>query len=167
MHISIFIFVFVWYTIPMKSEECIAALKALIENETDKIAILSNASALLKESLPDTNWVGFYLKKDGALVLGPFQGKVACMHIGIGKGVCGAAMADNCTKRVDDVHAFCGHIACDSASNAEIVIPIRDASGVPVAVLDVDSATFARFTKADQIMLEAVAECLSRQCFSK
>ena len=117
------------------------------------LPLMANVSALLYETLPDLNWAGFYLLHKGQLVLGPFQGKPACIHIAPGKGVCGTALTEDRTLRVDDVHLFPGHIACDSASNAEIVVPLhRD--GQAVAVLDLDSPTLHRFTARDQDGLE-------------
>ncbi len=137
-------------------------LHGLIEGETDLIANLSNVSALLNLSLHDLNWVGFYLlKSPEELVLGPFQGKPACIRIPVGKGVCGTAVASCCTQRVSDVHAFAGHIACDGASNSEIVLPIFQ-QGKVVAVLDVDSPSFDRFDAEDQIGLERVATALEK-----
>ena len=120
------------------------------------VPLLANASALLYDSLDDINWAGFYLMRNGRLVLGPFQGKPACIHIKVGKGVCGTAVAEDRTQRVPDVHDFPGHIACDSASNSEIVIPLhRD--GAVIGVLDIDSPILDRFSAADQIGLEAFA----------
>ena len=116
---------------------------------------MSNLSALLMTSLPDLNWAGFYLMRDGRLTVGPFQGKPACIHIPVGKGVCGTAAAQNRTQLVPDVHAFPGHIACDSASASEIVIPIhRD--GEVTAVLDIDSPRLGRFSGEDARGLEAL-----------
>ena len=116
---------------------------------------MSNLSALLMTSLPDLNWAGFYLMRDGRLTVGPFQGKPACIHIPVGKGVCGTAAAQNRTQLVPDVHAFPGHIACDSASASEIVIPIhRD--GEITAVLDIDSPRLSRFSGEDARGLEAL-----------
>ena len=116
---------------------------------------MSNLSALLMTSLPDLNWAGFYLMRDGRLTVGPFQGKPACIHIPVGKGVCGTAAAQNRTQLVPDVHAFPGHIACDSASSSEIVIPIhRD--GAVTAVLDIDSPRLSRFSGEDARGLEAL-----------
>ena len=116
---------------------------------------MSNLSALLMTSLPDLNWAGFYLMRDGRLIVGPFQGKPACIHIPVGKGVCGTAAAQNRTQLVPDVHAFPGHIACDSASASEIVIPIhRD--GEVTAVLDIDSPRLSRFSGEDARGLEAL-----------
>ena len=130
-----------------------AQLQALTDDVPYEIANLSNASALLWEQLPDINWAGFYKMEGGILVLYPFQGKPACIRIEVGKGVCGTAVAQNATQRVADVHAFPGHIACDSASNSEIVIPIR-VKGDIWGVLDIDSTVFNRFSEADQAGLE-------------
>ena len=126
-----------------------AQLQALTEGIPYEIANLSNASALLWETLPDINWAGFYMMEDGALVLGPFQGKTACIRIPVGRGVCGTAVAEDRTQLVPDVHAFPGHIACDSASRSEIVVPILK-NGEVAAVLDIDSPNVGRFTEADK-----------------
>lgn len=126
---------------------------ALLENEQDLIANTANISALLYELIEDINWIGFYFVKNNKLVLGPFQGKVACTKIEIGKGVCGTCVQTKQTQRINDVHAFPGHIACDSASNAELVIPLVF-NGEVKAVLDIDSTRFSRFTEEDQIGLE-------------
>ena len=128
-------------------------LRSFLEEEPFFIPALSNASALLKEALSDINWAGFYLMREGALVLGPFQGKPACIHIAVGKGVCGTAVQKDQTMLVSDVHEFVGHIACDSASNSEIVVPIHK-NGTIVGVLDIDSPIKNRFTKEDQEGLE-------------
>ncbi|GAA5644774.1 MULTISPECIES: GAF domain-containing protein [Vibrio] len=122
---------------------------ALLESEKDLIANLSNLSALLNMELEDLNWVGFYLMKDDELVLGPFQGKPACVRIPVGRGVCGTAVATNAVQRVHDVHAFEGHIACDAASNSEIVIPFS-INGNIVGVLDIDSPSVGRFSDTDE-----------------
>jgi GAF domain-containing protein len=123
-------------------------LKSLLDGERDFIANTANFSSLLFHSLPDLNWAGFYLLKDGELVLGPFQGKPACVRIAIGKGVCGTAAEQRQTILVDNVHEFPGHIACDSDSNSEIVVPlIKDRK--LVGVLDLDSPSFARFDDED------------------
>ncbi|RTZ16894.1 GAF domain-containing protein [Vibrio aquaticus] len=122
---------------------------ALIESESDLIANLSNISALLNMELEQLNWVGFYLMKEGELVLGPFQGKPACVRIPVGKGVCGTAVAENQVQRVHDVHEFEGHIACDAASNSEIVIPFS-INGEIAGVLDIDSPNVGRFSEIDQ-----------------
>jgi L-methionine (R)-S-oxide reductase len=138
---------------PALYRELASALSSLIEGESDWIANLANASALLYHSLPDLNWAGFYLLKDNELVVGPFQGKPACVRIGIGKGVCGSAVQRRETIVVEDVHAFAGHIACDSASNSEIVVPmLRD--GKVLGVLDLDSPKLSRFDEADRDGLE-------------
>ena len=134
-------------------------LQSITENVPHKIANLANTSALLWEALDNLNWVGFYLREGDTLILGPFQGKVACIEIPIGRGVCGTAAARGETVRVEDVHAFPGHIACDSASNSEIVIPLFR-NGEVVGVLDIDSPILARFTPDDQIGLEAVARVI-------
>ena len=134
-------------------------LQAITENVPHKIANLANTSALLWEALDNLNWVGFYLREGDTLILGPFQGKVACIEIPIGRGVCGTAAARGETVRVEDVHAFPGHIACDSASNSEIVIPLFR-NGEVVGVLDIDSPILARFTPDDQIGLESVARVI-------
>ncbi|MBR6114886.1 MAG: GAF domain-containing protein [Oscillospiraceae bacterium] len=139
------------------------SLRGLIEGVPHSIANLANAAALLWESLEDINWAGFYLLEGDTLVLGPFQGKPACIEIGPGKGVCGTAAAHNRTQLVPDVHAFPGHIACDSASNAEIVVPLRRADGTVFGVLDIDSPVLGRFTETDRAGLEAFAAVLERQ----
>ena len=136
-------------------------LESLIAGVPHTIANLANASALLWESLADINWAGFYLREGDTLVLGPFQGKVACIEIPWGRGVCGTAAALNATQLVFDVHDFPGHIACDSASNSEIVVPLR-VNGAIVGVLDIDSPWPGRFTAEDQAGLEAAAEILSQ-----
>lgn len=138
-----------------------AQLKALTEGIPYKIANLANASALLWAHLDAINWAGFYLMEDGALVLGPFQGKTACIRIPVGKGVCGTAVAENATQRVADVHRFPGHIACDCASNSEIVVPIRK-NGDVIGVLDIDSPILNRFTEEDQTGLEAFVAILEQ-----
>lgn len=136
-------------------------LDALLDGETNQIANLSNASALLNQFLDDTNWVGFYLMQDGELVLGPFQGLPACVRIAVGRGVCGTAVEKNETLRIEDVHAFPGHIACDAASNSEIVIPlVKD--GEVIGVLDIDSPSKARFTEVDQAGLEIFVDHLMK-----
>ncbi|WP_264877489.1 GAF domain-containing protein [Vibrio agarivorans] len=122
---------------------------ALLESEKDLIANLSNLSALLNLELDDLNWVGFYLMKEDELVLGPFQGKPACVRIPVGRGVCGTAVAENSVQRIYDVHEFEGHIACDAASNSEIVIPFS-INGKIVGVLDIDSPSIGRFSEVDE-----------------
>ena len=135
-------------------------LSALMDGVPYEVANLANASALLWQELPDLNWAGFYKMIDGALVLGPFQGKTACIRIPVGRGVCGTAVAQNKVQRVEDVHAFPGHIACDSASNSEIVLPLYQ-NGKIWGVLDIDSPNLCRFTEEDQRGLEAAADILS------
>lgn len=141
-------------------------LRALTEGVPHRIANLANASALLLQTMEDLNWAGFYLMEDGKLVLGPFQGKTACIEIPIGKGVCGTAAASGESQRVEDVHQFPGHIACDSASNSELVIPIRK-NGVVVGVLDLDSPNIGRFKKVDQEGLEAFVRVLEQTVFGE
>lgn len=137
------------------------SLEALIRDVPYETANLANASALLWQSLPDINWAGFYQLRGDRLVLGPFQGKPACIVIPMGRGVCGTAAAEEKTVRVEDVHTFPGHIACDCASNSEIVIPLyRD--GALWGVLDIDSPRFSRFSPEDQQGLERFAAVLSR-----
>lgn len=135
-------------------------LTALAEDEPDFVPVLANAAALLWDSMDRLNWAGFYLMDQGSLLLGPFQGKVACVRIPVGKGVCGTAVQENRSLRVPDVHAFPGHIACDSASNSELVIPIRSGGRI-VGVLDLDSPEFDRFTRSDQAGLEGFAGVLA------
>lgn len=128
------------------------------------VSNLANAAALLWESLPDINWAGFYLLEGNTLVLGPFQGKTACIEIPVGRGVCGTAVAENQTLLVEDVHLFPGHIACDRASRSEIVIPLRN-NGAIIGVLDIDSPILSRFTDVDKSGLEIFAQILqSRIC---
>ncbi|WP_226583778.1 GAF domain-containing protein [Halobacillus litoralis] len=134
-------------------------LKALIEDEPDVIANLSNASSLLNQFLEDVNWVGFYLWKNDQLILGPFQGLPACVRISYGKGVCGTAVKEGKTQRVEDVHAFPGHIACDAASQSELVIPIFK-NGEIYGVLDIDSPSKGRFDEVDQIKIEEFVKTL-------
>ncbi|WP_102263883.1 GAF domain-containing protein [Mesobacillus jeotgali] len=137
----------------------IKQLKALIEDEKNAIANFSNASALLNQFLDRVNWVGFYLMEDGELVLGPFQGLPACVRIPLGKGVCGTAASKKQTVRVEDVHAFPGHIACDAASQSEIVVPmVKD--GQVIGVLDIDSPEKNRFDELDQQKLEEFVSVL-------
>ena len=136
-----------------------AQFSALTEDVPYEIANLSNASALLWQELPDINWAGFYKMTDGALVLYPFQGKPACIRIAVGKGVCGTAVAEDRTQLVPDVHQFPGHIACDCASNSEIVVPIH-VGGKIWGVLDIDSPYLERFTEEDQAGLEKFVKIL-------
>ena len=134
-------------------------LKSLVENTPYVTANLANASALLADALKDINWVGFYLMEGGQLVLGPFQGKVACVEIAVGKGVCGTAAARKETVRVENVHEFPGHIACDCASNSEIVVPLLK-DGEVMGVLDIDSPLLARFTEEDEEGLNRIGKVL-------
>lgn len=134
-------------------------LASLIDGVPYKIANLANAAALLYHTLEDLNWAGFYLLEQDRLILGPFQGKPACIEIPLGRGVCGTAAAQDRTQLVPDVHRFPGHIACDGASNSELVIPIH-ANGRVAAVLDLDSPKPARFTEEDQSGLETFARIL-------
>ena len=145
-------------------KELNARLSALIAGVPHEIANLANASALLWESLEGINWAGFYRMENGQLVLGPFQGKAACIEIPVGKGVCGTAVAEDRTQLVYDVHQFPGHIACDSASNSEIVVPLHRGGRV-VAVLDIDSPRIGRFTEADREGLEAFAAILEKELY--
>lgn len=146
-------------TIEQNYETVIKQLTALLEGETDRIANLANASALLGSFLEEINWVGFYLLKGDELVLGPFQGLPACVRIGLGKGVCGTAAASRQTVRVEDVHRFPGHIACDAASQSEIVVPIIKDCEL-LGVLDIDSPVLNRFSETDQLYLERFVEAL-------
>ncbi len=138
-------------------------LASMTRTERDTIANLANASALLYMSLSDINWVGFYLVREGQLVLGPFQGKPACIRIDFGKGVCGNAAAGDAAILVPDVHAFPGHIACDAASRSEIVVPVHHA-GRLTAVLDIDSPLRGRFAREDQEGLERFCSVLEDAC---
>ena len=133
--------------------------KALVFDESDVIANMANISALLFDALDQVNWAGFYRVKNSELILGPFQGKVACIRIPMGIGVCGVAAETGEIRRISDVHQFDGHIACDADSNAEIVIPLK-INGKVVAVLDIDSVVFARFDESDQQGLQAIVSLL-------
>lgn len=137
------------------------ALEALVAGEPDPIANMANAAALIWESLPDLNWAGFYRNVAGELVLGPFQGRPACIRIAFGRGVCGTAAATRRVQRVSDVNAFSGHIACDSASASELVVPI-ERDGELIAVLDLDSPRKGRFDAGDEAGCVALAEVLAR-----
>ena len=136
-------------------------LFSITEGVPYETANLANASALLWEHLPDLNWAGFYKMTDGKLVLGPFQGKTACIEIEIGRGVCGTAVAENKTQLVYDVHQFPGHIACDCASNSEIVVPIQ-VNGKIWGVLDIDSPVIGRFSEEDKTGLEEFVKVLEK-----
>ena len=136
-------------------------LSALADGIPYEVANLANASALLWQELPEINWVGFYKMEDGALILGPFQGKPACIRIPVGRGVCGTAVAQDAVQLVYDVHQFPGHIACDCASNSEIVLPIH-VKGKIWGVLDIDSPDLGRFTEADKVGLTKVVGVLEQ-----
>ena len=146
-------------------QELIGQVQAIIGDESDFIANMAIVSALLFERLDGVNWAGFYRLEDEQLILGPFQGKVACIRIELGKGVCGTAASTDTTQRIADVHAFEGHIACDAQSNAEIVIPVHY-NGDVIAVLDIDSVEYNRFDDADQKGLEAIVKVIEKQMAS-
>ena len=146
---------------PTLYRDLASALEGLVAGEPDAIANMANASGLIYETLPDVNWVGFYRNIGGELVLGPFQGRPACIRMTFDQGVCGAAAKTRRVQRVEDVQAFPGHIACDSASNSEIVVPlIRD--GELLGVLDLDSPRHARFDAEDEAGIVRLGEILSR-----
>src|SRR3954447_22797733 len=146
---------------PALYRELIEAADALTAGEPDPIANMANVAALLWESLPDVNWVGFYRNLGGELVLGPFQGRPACIRMSFDEGVCGAAVKSRQVQRVENVHAFTGHIACDSASNSEIVVPLIR-GGELIGVLDIDSPKTGRFTEEDEAGVIRLGEILSR-----
>ena len=152
---------------PEKKEELYSLLasqlRSLTEGERHPVPNLANASALLFSALRDINWAGFYLMEEGSLLLGPFQGKTACIRIPLGRGVCGTAAKENKTLLVPDVHAFPGHIACDSASNSEIVLPIHK-NGAVIGVLDIDSPLTNRFDEADAAGLSHLVAILEEAC---
>jgi len=139
----------------------ISQVRALTENVPHTVANLANTAAVIWQEMDNINWAGFYFMESGKLVLGPFQGKPACIEIPVGKGVCGTAVKEEKTILVEDVHAFPGHIACDSASNSVIVVPIFK-NGKVYGVLDIDSPYFARFTQEDQLGLEALVKVLEK-----
>lgn len=136
-------------------------IKALSEESSDMVPLMANASAMLYHAMPEVNWCGFYIVKKGELLLGPFQGNVACIRIKKGQGVCGTAWDQDCTQVVPDVHEFPGHIACDAASRSEIVIPVHRAGEV-IAVLDIDSPVKNRFSREDKEGLETFAAVLEK-----
>lgn len=142
-------------------EQLLLQAEGLLDGKDWSITTLSNAAALLYDALEDLNWAGFYLLREGELQLGPFQGKVACTHIAVGKGVCGTAVSTDRVQRVYDVHEFPGHIACDSASNSEIVLPLH-VDGKIFGVLDIDSPSIGRFTEEDEKGLLQFAGILER-----
>ncbi|MCY8611812.1 GAF domain-containing protein [Bacillus haynesii] len=149
-----------------KYELLLKQIDALTEGEPDTIANTANASALLYQSLEDVNWAGFYFAKDGELVLGPFQGLPACVRIPFGKGVCGTAYTKGRVERVEDVHAFPGHIACDAASQSEIVVPL-EVDGNIIGVLDIDSPIKNRFDETDEYYLRKFTEKLGERLSEK
>ncbi|OAJ66060.1 GAF domain-containing protein [Gluconobacter cerinus] len=142
-------------------EDLVETVESVVASETDQIANMANIAALLFEALPDINWAGFYLFKDNQLVLGPFQGRLACTRIPLGKGVCGTVAQQKTTLVVPDVHAFPGHIACDAASASEIVVPILH-DGNLIGVLDIDSPVKNRFDAEDQAMIEKIVSAFEK-----
>lgn len=140
----------------------LAQVEAIIAGETDAIANMANISSILFNAYDDVNWAGFYRLIDNELVLGPFQGQVACIRIPVGRGVCGTAVSEQQTQLIADVHEFSGHIACDANSNSEIVIPVFNDDKV-VAVLDIDSVTYARFDEEDKQGLQLIVNALQHQ----
>ena len=146
---------------PMMYRDLASALRGLVEGEPDAVANMANAAALIWETVPGLNWAGFYRNVGDELVLGPFQGRLACIRIKFGEGVCGVAAQRQQVQRIDDVHAFPGHIACDSASNSELVVPIVK-DGKLIAVLDLDSPDHARFDAEDEAGCVALGEILAR-----
>lgn len=142
---------------PEQYTQLLDQARALLHGERDRIANAANVSALVYHALPSLNWVGFYFFDGRELVVGPFQGLPACVRIALDKGVCGAAASTRQTQRIDDVHAFPGHIACDAASNAELVVPLVAADGSLIGVFDIDSPEPGRFDEHDQQGLEAIA----------
>lgn len=152
---------------PTLYRDLLAAADAVTAGEPDAVANMANVAALLWQALPDVNWTGFYRMAPGTddageeLVLGPFQGKAACIRIALGKGVCGAAAASRETQLVEDVHAFPGHIACDADSRSELVVPVIAANGTLKGVIDLDSPSPARFTQEDAVGIEALAALIA------
>jgi len=146
---------------PTMYRDLASAVQGLVSGEPDAIANMANAAAVIFETLPDVNWVGFYRNIDGELVLGPFQGRPACIRIKFGEGVCGVAAQTRQVQRVEDVHAFPGPIACDSASNSEIVVPLIR-NGELLGVLDIDSPKHARFSEEDEAGVVKLGEILAR-----
>jgi GAF domain-containing protein len=144
-------------------DELAAQLRALTEGETDAVANMANCAALIFNSLPSLNWAGFYLLKNEELILGPFQGQPACVRIALGRGVCGTAAANHATLRVADVTKFPGHIACDSASRSEIVLPLLAEDSHLIGVLDVDSPELDRFDAEDEAGLSTLARIIARK----
>lgn len=146
-------------TAEKKLESALRFTKAQLKNEKDTLANLANISAIINMYMDDINWVGFYLMKEGTLILGPFQGKPACNRIAVGEGVCGTAVQEGKTQRVDDVLSLDNHIACDSASRSELVVPIYK-EGVVFGVLDIDSPSLARFSDLEQTYMEKLVNLL-------
>ncbi len=146
-------------TVEKKLESALLFTKAQLKNEKDTMANLANISAIINMYMDDINWVGFYLMKEGTLILGPFQGKPACNRIAVGEGVCGTAVQEGKTQRVDDVLSLDNHIACDSASRSELVVPIYK-EGVVFGVLDIDSPSLARFSDLEQTYMEKLVNLL-------
>jgi GAF domain-containing protein len=144
-------------------DDLLPELRALLEGETDQIANAANTAAFIFSRIPGLNWAGFYFLRGDILVVGPFQGLTACTRIALGKGVCGTAAATNTTLVVPDVHAFDGHIACDSASRSEIVVPFS-IGGRLAGVLDIDSPELDRFSEFDRILIEAIAQAYAEAC---
>lgn len=140
-----------------------AQLEALIEEERHPMPAMANLSAILMDAMDEINWVGFYLMEGDSLLLGPFQGNVACIRIQVGKGVCGAAVMEDRIQVVEDVHQFPGHIACDCTTNSEIVLPIHSGEKV-IGVLDIDSRSFGRFKEEDKEGLQQIVEVLEQGC---
>lgn len=151
----------------MKYEDILLSIQAVLDRPAGAVANLANTAAILKEYMEDVNWAGFYLLHGDELILGPFCGKVACVRIARGRGVCGAAVEENATKLVEDVFAFPGHIACDANSRSEVVVPLRDEKGNVLGVLDVDSAKFRGFTESDARGLECVARLVETLLWEK
>ena len=149
-------------TKPEQYAQLLAQARALVAGETDRVANAANLSALIHHALPQLNWTGFYFFDGRELVVGPFQGLPACIRIPLDKGVCGAAARTRTTQRVADVDAFPGHIACDSASRSELVVPLYDAGDRLIGVLDIDSPVPDRFDQDDQAGIEAIALCYVR-----
>lgn len=145
-------------------QDLVAQAQGLLGGETNLIANMANLSALIFNNLSDVNWAGFYLLEGNELVLGPFQGQPACIRIPVGKGVCGTCVASQKSQLVEDVHAFDGHIACDAASNSEVVVPFYH-GGEIVGVLDIDSPKLSRFDEQDLQGVEALAKVLEQACF--
>ena len=145
----------------MNTQTLMLQLSSLLEGETDQTAALANASAFIMENFQNLNWAGFYLYKNQELILGPFQGKPACSRIRIGSGVCGNAFLQEQTINVPDVHQFDGHIACDNASNSELVIPLYNKNNQLIGVLDLDSTQFNRFSMEDEQVFEKIAKIIA------